>query len=271
MSGKCGESTVMCCSQQVQICGSVPGPGWKRTEAFQRVFPNQKTEPYGTPFFLVVPHFRKLRSLAPIKYLSCDRITIRYIRKWCRFRCLFTSHSQICDPITTQWVASKIAELSALFHSNSTNCDWIATWLMGGESASKTVSFTYILYCDTISTQILSWSQSTEFAKIVLCKDDKPGLRTAGLFPVQVTTPPKQNGSVFWTGWEPNQAIYLVQTRTTSGLLGPIDNTTINQLKAMRIAHLKGFRTLMMGETGMVTGIIQMTAQRIAQRTMNPI
>jgi len=37
---------------------------------------------------------------------------------------------------------------------------------MGGESASKTASFTYRLYCDTISTQILNWSQRSDFAKM---------------------------------------------------------------------------------------------------------
>jgi hypothetical protein len=37
---------------------------------------------------------------------------------------------------------------------------------MGGERASKTASFTYILYYDTITTQILNWSQSTECPKL---------------------------------------------------------------------------------------------------------
>jgi len=37
---------------------------------------------------------------------------------------------------------------------------------MGRERASKTASFTYISYCDTITTQILNWSQSSESVKM---------------------------------------------------------------------------------------------------------
>jgi len=37
---------------------------------------------------------------------------------------------------------------------------------MGGDSASKTASSTYISYCDTITTQILNWSQRAQFTKM---------------------------------------------------------------------------------------------------------
>ena len=46
------------------------------------------------------------------------------------------------------------------------NSDRIANWRKGGERASKTASFTYRLYCDTISTQIVNWSQRSDFAKM---------------------------------------------------------------------------------------------------------
>jgi hypothetical protein len=47
--------------------------------------------------------------------------------------------------------------------------------------------------------------------------------------------------------------------------------STVIQLKEMRIAHLKAFLTPIIGYTGMQTSIIQLTAKRIAQPTMNPI
>jgi len=53
-----------------------------------------------------------------------------------------------------------------VFRSETTNSDCIANWRMGGERASKTASFKYISYCDTIPTQILNWSQSAEFVKM---------------------------------------------------------------------------------------------------------
>jgi len=46
------------------------------------------------------------------------------------------------------------------------NSDRIANGRIGGERALTTASFTYISYCDRISTQILNWSQGSEFAKI---------------------------------------------------------------------------------------------------------
>jgi len=55
------------------------------------------------------------------------------------------------------------------FVADAINSDQIANWRMGGESASKTASFRYISYSDTITTQILNWSQSSEFAKMRLC------------------------------------------------------------------------------------------------------
>ena len=37
---------------------------------------------------------------------------------------------------------------------------------MGGESAAKTACLTYIPYCYKITTQILNWRQSSDFAKL---------------------------------------------------------------------------------------------------------
>ena len=95
--------------------------------------------------------------------------TICYIGKRCSFRCSFTSNSPVCNRITSRWVASKNAACSLQYHSNSTNSKQIIHWRMEGEWASKTASFTYISYCDTITTKILNWRQSTELAKMRLC------------------------------------------------------------------------------------------------------
>ena len=146
--------------------GSGLEPNWNRCNGFYPIKKPIRSEP---AVFWPVPHCRKLTTLAPIKYLSSDRITIWYIRKRCSFWCSFTTHSPICDPITIHCVTLKNAQFLAQFHSNSTNSDLITNWRMGGERASRTASFTYISYCDTIRTQILNWSQSSEFAKMKLC------------------------------------------------------------------------------------------------------
>jgi len=49
------------------------------------------------------------------------------------------------------------------------------------------------------------------------------------------------------------------------------EESTIIQLNVMRIAHLKAFRTQKVGFTGLGSWIIQMTAKKIAQRTLNLI
>ena len=112
------------------------------------------------------PYFCDLRTLPAIKYLSSDRITIRYIRKRCTFACSFTSYSPLCDPINICRVAVKWRRKLGVFRSDATNINWIAKWRIGGERACKTASFTYISYCDTIRTQIPNWSQSSESAKL---------------------------------------------------------------------------------------------------------
>jgi len=53
--------------------GSGLEPNWNRCNGFYPIKKPNRTEP---AVFWPVPHFRKLSALAPIKYLSCDRITI---------------------------------------------------------------------------------------------------------------------------------------------------------------------------------------------------
>jgi len=112
------------------------------------------------------PHFCELSTLAPIKYLSYDHITIWYIRKWCCFACSSTSYPPLCDPINIRWVAVKWRRKLSVFRCDPTNIDWITNLRTGGGRACNTTSLTHISYCDTIRTQILNWSKSSELAKL---------------------------------------------------------------------------------------------------------
>jgi len=174
-------------------------------------YPIKKPNRMEPAVFWPVPHFHKLSALAPIKYLSCDCITIWYIHNWYSVRCSFTSHSPICDTISICCVASKNDLFSALLHSNSTNSDHIANWRTGGERASKTASFMYISYCDTITTQILDWSQSSEFTKLRLCC---------------MINPAKTEWFSFLDGSETEPNHFPAQIRMAGGLPGPVANMT---------------------------------------------
>ena len=50
--------------------------------------------------------------MAPIKYLSFDRITTWSIRRVCSFSRTFTSHFQICDTTSIRWVAIENPRIS---------------------------------------------------------------------------------------------------------------------------------------------------------------
>jgi hypothetical protein len=118
--------------------------------------------------FWPFPKFRPLKSFVPIKYLNSDHITIWYICKRCSFACSFACSSADCDLIKIRWVTVKLSRKMGTFPSHATNIDWIAMWRIGGERTCKTASIAYISYCETIRTQILNWSQISEFAKIRL-------------------------------------------------------------------------------------------------------
>jgi len=96
----------------------------------------------------------------------------------------------------------------------------------GGERATKTANSTYWSYCDTIRTQILNWSQRSRDRKFETVVRFQPGQIPAVLCPVWVTNPPKQCGSGFWPGLEPNQTKPLVKTQSAGGLPGPVANTS---------------------------------------------
>ena len=112
------------------------------------------------------PHFCELRTLAPIHDWSSDRITIWSIRIRCISACSVTAHSPDCDPNKIRGVTTKIAQISSLFCSHSPIIHQIAKWRIAGIGACKSESCIYISYCDTIRTQLLKWSQSSEMQKM---------------------------------------------------------------------------------------------------------
>jgi hypothetical protein len=138
---------------------------WNLPNRFYHIIKPNAAEP---AVFWPVPQFRQLRSLALIKYLSCDRITKWYIGKTYNFKYTVDSHCPIFDPITIPYVVSKKTPFSVLFHINSTNSYQISIWRVWGERPSTTASFTYVSYSDTLTTQILNWSQRSEFTKLRL-------------------------------------------------------------------------------------------------------
>ena len=146
--------------------GSGLEPNWNLCNGFHPIKkPTHRTEP---GVFWPVPQFRQLWTLAPIKYLSSDCITIWYIHKRCSFACSFTSNSPLCDLINICGVAVEWGGKSGVFCRDSTNIDWIANWRIWGERACKSAPFRYISCCDMIRTQILNRGQSSECTKMRL-------------------------------------------------------------------------------------------------------
>ena len=151
--------------------GSGVEPNWNRCNGFYRIKKLNRTEPI---VLWPVPQFCQVLSLAAIKYLSSDHITIWYIRKRCSSACSFTSSSPLCYLINIRWVGMKYCRNLAVYRCDTTNIDWIAQWTIGGERACKSAYFTYISYCDMITNQIPIWSQSSEFAQMRLCSMYNP-------------------------------------------------------------------------------------------------
>jgi len=69
-------------------------------------------------------HF-KSTILAPIEYLSSDRIVTWSVRRLCSFSPSFPSRSQICDPTSIRWVAIENPHFSAEISPYFTAIQWI--------------------------------------------------------------------------------------------------------------------------------------------------
>jgi len=78
---------------------------------------------------------------------------------------------------------------------------------------------------DTITTQILNWSQSCRNRQVATTGRFQPSQKTAGLGPVRESTPPRQSGSGIWPVLELNWTEPPVKTQTAGGLPGPAANT----------------------------------------------
>jgi len=117
-----------------------------------------KTLLFGQVSHTTEPHFCKFRTVASTRYLSSGCITIWYIHKSCSFGWSFTSFALIGSLINNHWAVAKNTQSCALFHSRSTNIDLTANWTPGGQRASRTASCTCILDCDTIKTEVHSWT-----------------------------------------------------------------------------------------------------------------
>jgi len=113
-----------------------------------------------------------------------------------------------------------------LFHSHSRNISWIANLKAGDDRATRTAQSTFWSYPDTISTEILNWSESCRNRKYETTVQVHPGQKTMGFCPVWVITPPRPGRCSFWLGLEPDWTILPVQTQTAARFSGPIADTT---------------------------------------------
>jgi len=78
--------------------------------------------------FHTKPAPQKSTFLAPIKYLSSDRITTWTIRRLCSFNRSFTSRFHICDPTSIRWVAIENPPISLKLSLYFTATRRISVW-----------------------------------------------------------------------------------------------------------------------------------------------
>jgi hypothetical protein len=64
-----------------------------------------------------------------------------------------------------------------------------------------------------------------------------PGQKTQGFGPVRVTNLPKQSGSGFWPGNEPNRTEPPAKNRTAGGFPGPVANTRCMPYSVLTLDH----------------------------------
>jgi hypothetical protein len=87
-------------------------------------------------------------------------------------------------------------------------------------------------------TQMLNWRQRCRNRKVGTAVRFQPGLKTVGLCPVRVTNPPRQSGSDFWPGNDPNRTEPPAKKRTAAGLHGPVANTSSWQTVCQELLNL---------------------------------
>ena len=124
--------------------------------------------------------------------------------------------------ITIRWVAGKQHRKLGVFWSDTTNSDYIANWRMAGERASKTAPFTYISYCDMITTQILNWAP-----KSWVCEWVEPAKKLR-----------VRCGLVFWCG--------KTRCNGSSSVPTPTQNRTANLEPLLTLPYLQNHKSLML-------------------------
>ena len=134
-------------------------------------------------------HF-KFTILAPIKYLSSDRITTWSIRRLCSINSYFTSRIQICDRTNIRWVATENPRISLKICPCFTATQRILIrsqiWMLEVKELVKL----YNLHIHHVTIQ--SELRYLIGAKVV---GTIKWNRGPGLCPVRVTNPPRQSGS----------------------------------------------------------------------------
>jgi len=116
------------------------------------VYPTKRPIRTEHAVFWLVPHLHWFRTLAPIKYMSSDRITILYIHKLYRVGCSFTSCYPLCHPINIHSVIGKNTNFFCIISQrlNEYGLDWT---LQYGRRKSKQHCILYI--------HILLWYDQT--------------------------------------------------------------------------------------------------------------
>jgi hypothetical protein len=167
-------------------------------------------------------HFN-ITSLAPIEFLSSDRIMTQSICKLWSFVRSFTARFQMCNPTHICWVAIDQAwishEIWCQFPPNSMNIGQIANLKAGGERAQYPVQSMNWPYHDTIGTQLLNWSQQCSNCTVETADRFQPAQKLTLLCPVRGTIPRMLNRSgslvVPNPDWGANSSSKLERSRVT--------------------------------------------------------
>jgi len=177
-------------------------------------------------------HF-KFTFLAPIKYLSSDRIMTWSVRRLCSFSFPFTSRCQVCDQTNIRWVAIENPPFSPKITCNFTAIQRILvrsqTWQREVKEQLKlhNLRTDHVMIRSKLKYLIRATFQgSVEEPWNGPAVRVQPGRKTPGMYPVQVTNPPRQCSMGFWPGNELNRNEPPVKTRSAGRLPGPVGNTT---------------------------------------------
>ena len=151
-------------------------------------------------------HF-KSTILAPIKYLSSDRIVTWSVRRLCSFSPSFTSRSHICDQTNICWVAIKYPHFSA---EKSPSFTAIQRILLQSQIWQREVKEGLILH--NLRTDHVTIR--SELRYLIGAKVEGTIIWNGGPVP----TCPRTRWVPLFSGWQPGQDhLVRFQTRTAAG------------------------------------------------------